>query len=213
MGRRYGRAYCGITPLVNCPLNKVKMTIIALVLPGFGVLYNFYNNSANSNRYSSFLKSAVAFLRRYVCNKKTEIVFIEDNCPIHCTAEIEKTIDDLNIALIPTVPYSPSLNGVVEGYFGFVKLHNIFTKGQCGEVEVKNEIMDNWIGISNNEFSIDISNSLYYEWRLRMKHCINGEPILSGHVEGEDGFMVNLDHLVNVTIDRKLEREPELFGQ
>ena len=163
IGRKYGRAYCGLTPLVNCPLDKIKMTIIASVLPGFGVLYKFYSRSVNSDNYSEFLKSAVDFIRRYICNKDTEIIFIEDNCPIHCTHTVEETIEDLKIALIPTVAYSPALNGVAEGYFGFIKNNNILTKGETGEVEVKNEIMNNWEKISNESFTVETTHSLYYE--------------------------------------------------
>lgn len=211
IGRKYGRAYCGLTPLVNCPLDKIKMTIIALVLPGFGVLYKFYSKSVNSNNYSDFLKSAVGFIRRYICNKDTEIIFFEDNCPIHCTHTVEETIEDLKIALIPTVSYSPALNGVAEGYFGFIKFNNILTKGETGEVEVKNEIMNNWENISNESFTVEITHSLYYEWKLRMKHCLKGEPIISGHIS-EDDFKVNLDQLTKVTIDRIIEREPQYFS-
>ena len=44
-----------------------------------------------------------------------------------------------------------------------------------------------------------------------MKHCLKGEPIISGHIS-EDDFMVNLDQLTKVTIDRLIEREPQYFG-
>ena len=210
IGRKYGRAYCGITPLVNCPLDRIKMTIIALALPGFGVFYKLYSNSANSENYSEFLKSAVEFIRRYICNKDTEILFIEDNCPIHCTHLVEKTIEDLKIALIPTVAYSPALNGIAEGYFGFIKLKNILNRGATGETEVKNAIMQNWENISNELFTVEETHSLYYEWKLRMKHCLKGEPIISGHIS-EDDFKVNLDHLTNVTIDKLIEHQPQFF--
>lgn len=159
IGRKYGRAYWGLTPLANCPLDKIKMTVIALVLPGFVVLYKFYSNSANNDNYAEFLRSAVDFIRRYIGNKDTEIIFFEDNCPIHCTHVVEETIEDLKIAVIHTVACSPALNGVVEGYFGFIKLNNILTKGEIGEVEVKNEIMKNWKNISNELFTVEQGHS------------------------------------------------------
>ena len=196
IGRKYGRAYWGLTPLANCPLDKIKMTVIALVLPGFVVLYKFYSNSANNDNYADFLRSAVDFIRRYIGNKDTEIIFFEDNCPIHCTHVVEETIEDLKIAVIHTVACSPALNGVVEGYFGFIKRNNILTKGETGEVEVKNEIMKNWKNISNELFTVVQGHSLYYEWKLRMKHCLKGEPILAGQL-----FFVPLSKNHDIILD------------
>ena len=34
----------------------------------------------------------------------------------------DESENELKIALIPIASYSPSLNGVVEGFFGFVKI-------------------------------------------------------------------------------------------
>ena len=71
--------------------------------------------------------------------------------------------------------------------------------------------MNNWEKLSNESFTVETTHSLYYEWKLRMKHCLKGEPIISGHIS-EDDFMVNLDKLTKVTIDRLIEREPQYFG-
>lgn len=90
-GRKYGRSYIGITPLANVPLIRIKCSIIALVLPGFGVLFEFINDAVNNLEYCKFLIEAVRFMRRYICNNKAEIVIIEDNCPIHSTPKVEET--------------------------------------------------------------------------------------------------------------------------
>lgn len=123
-GRKCGRGFCGITPVANCPLSKIKMTVIACVFPGFGVIYKIINNSACGADYANFLKEVILFCRQYLCNNDTEILLIEDNCPMHSKSYVKDVINELKFALIPIVPYSPSLNGVVEGYFGFVKIHN-----------------------------------------------------------------------------------------
>lgn len=72
---------------------------------------------------------------------KTEIVLFEDNCPIHGTEKVEKTIKKLNIALLP-VQYSPALNGVVEAYFCIIKMHLIAYSTVVGENEIKDGIIN-----------------------------------------------------------------------
>ena len=68
--------------------------------------------------FFKFYKKINNFLRKFICNKECEIVFIEDNCKIHQSEKVENEIINMNIAIIPTVQYSPSLNGVAEWYFG-----------------------------------------------------------------------------------------------
>lgn len=115
-GKRFYRRFCGIS--------KIKMTIMACVFPGFGVLYKKINNSAGGSDYANFINEVTLFYRKYFYNNETNIVLIEDNCPMHSNTKVKHLINELKIALIPIVPYSPSLNGVVEGYFGFIKTHN-----------------------------------------------------------------------------------------
>lgn len=201
-GPKKGRSFIGITPVVNCPLSKVKVSVLSLVLPGFGVLYQFYDGSVNNIQYSNFLKETVRFIRKHICNNKTEIIFIEDNCPIHSTSTVENTIQNLKIALIPIVPYSPSLNGVVEGLFSYVKNHFFRVIEQTDEDEIKNEIKDNWREIINKSFDLKEAHSLYKEWILRMKQCKNGQPIYSGHVEDDNSIQIDFNRLQYITVDR-----------
>lgn len=51
-GKNHGRAFTGITPLCNCPLNKVKMSVIALIFPGFGVLYKNFVLLSNKGDFA-----------------------------------------------------------------------------------------------------------------------------------------------------------------
>ena len=122
---------------MNCSLSKVKCSVIALVLPAFGVLYKFIDGAVDNIKYGEFLTESVRFIRRYLCNNETELVFIEDNCPIHNTINVENIINDLKIALLPIVQYSPSLNEVVEGYFGFIKAHNVRLSNETSQKSCK----------------------------------------------------------------------------
>lgn len=152
-GRRYGRAFAGITPVLNTPLSKIQMTIIAIVIPCYGVLFKFIEGACNGKEYAQFLREVMYFIRKYICNKDTEIIIIEDNCPLHSTEDVDDLIDEMKIALLPIVPYSPCLNECVEGYFGLTKTKNIMSSGELGEVSLKCEIKNNWIKTTKKHFN------------------------------------------------------------
>ncbi len=204
-GRKYGRSYIGITPLANVPLTKVKCSIIALVLPGFGVLFEFINDAVNNLEYCKFLVEAVRFMRRYVCNNRAEIVIIEDNCPIHSTPKVEETIEKLKIALLPIVQYSPSLNELVEAYFGFMKSNVIQLTNETANEAALDDIKENWKQISNDKFNLAIAQSFYYDWISRMKICKRGDPVFTGHIDAETTSDVTFNHLQYVPVERIVE--------
>lgn len=54
-GRCYGRALPGITPVMNCPLSKVKSTIVAIAILYYGILYTFIDQSCTGKEYARFL--------------------------------------------------------------------------------------------------------------------------------------------------------------
>lgn len=139
-GRTFGLAYAGITPVINCLLRKIKMNIISAVFPGFGVLYKIINKSVDVNEHGQFLSDINEFIRKYIYNNQTDIILIEDNCPMQRSKCVEIFLNHIAISLIPIVPYNPALNGVAEGYFGFVKLKNIPTAGNKGVLAQRREI-------------------------------------------------------------------------
>lgn len=199
IGIKYGRAFAGITPVINCPLKK-KMSFLSIVFPGFGILYKFVNKAVNGKDYSQFLSEVIEFARKYICNNQTEILIIEDNCPMHAAKCVEEQIPKLCISLIPIVPYSPSLNGVVEGYFGFVKLKNILTAGSKGEVAQRIEIEKNWKAITNIKFTLEIAQKLYKEWISRMDQCEKGFPLAQGHIKTRSD--INISKFTQIAVNR-----------
>lgn len=203
-GSKFGRAFVGITPLINSPLSNCVISVLACVVPAFGVLYKFFPSAVHGNDYATFLDDIINFFRIYVCSSNAQIVLIEDNCKIHCTQEVENTISKLNVALIPTVQYSPALNGVAEGYFGYVKLRHIDFSEQdmedlfdCDE----QKIQEKWSFISDNEFTNKISKKLYCEWKARMAQCVQGIPLVSGHIK-IDRFEKDAKRLTTVPVFR-----------
>lgn len=203
-GKKYGRSFVGITPLINSPLSHCKISVLSCVLPGYGVLYKFFSSAVHGSDYACFLKDITQFIRTYICSSNMQILFIEDNCKIHCTEEVEDIINKLKIALIPTVPYSPALNGVVEGYFGFIKLaHLEFYSDTCSNEPTcdEMEIRETWERISTLKFNDEIANSLYAEWKARMALCIQGIPLVSGHIK-INGFEKDAERLLSVKVFR-----------
>lgn len=169
-GRKYGRAYAAITPVLNNPLSKVKMTVIAMIIPSFGVLYKFIDNACTGLQYAQFLREAVHFIRRYICNSVADIIIIEDNCPMHCTKEVEKEVAALDIALLPIVQYSPSLNGPIENYYGLVKTNNILTKGAIGEIAIRSNIESNWKETTNKLVDEELTEMLFMNGNVECKY-------------------------------------------
>ena len=201
--KSYGRAFAGLTPVINCPLKKVKMSILSVVFPGFGTLYKFCHKSVDGAEYAQFLSDVNEFARKYICNNQVEILIIEDNCPMHNTKCVEEQIERLKISLIPIVPYSPALNGVVEGYFGFIKLKDIQAKGDT-ELALRCFIEESWKKISNEKFTVEIAQNLYREWVSRLKECIAGKPLVSEHIKIND--KINIDNLIDISVSRIIQQ-------
>lgn len=184
-GDKYGHAFIGITPLINCPLSNTKVSVLACVIPGFGVLYKYYGSSVLGCDYASFFEDVTNFLRKFVCSSNIQIVFIEDNCKIHNTIDVENIISKLKIAVIPTVPYSPALNGVVEGYFGYVKFKHVDSPQDNFDDPLKCDeqiIHEKWAAISDKDFTTKTTKKLYCQWKAHLAQCVQGLPLVSGHI-------------------------------
>ncbi|OHT13618.1 hypothetical protein TRFO_43303 [Tritrichomonas foetus] len=182
--------------MVNSPLSKAKVSILALVIPCFGVIYKYIEKSVLGDHYSDFLKECTDFLRRFIVDNTTEIVIIEDNCQIHKTSEVENTISTLQICVLPIVPYSPALNSVVEGYFGIMKGNQINSSYQ--EQHEKHlfvyQIEKQWNKTTKLLFTIEKQEKLYAEWLTRLHACIQGKPLFTGHVNRDttDSYLEKL---------------------
>ena len=116
-----GRALIGVVPVVEGILSNHKLSILSCVVPGFGVISRWFQGSVKGDDYAVFVSEVTDLIRRVVCSGSNKICLIHDNCRIHKTERVLKTIQEMKLEEFPTVPYSPHLNEVVEGYFGFQK--------------------------------------------------------------------------------------------
>lgn len=203
-GSKYGRSFLGITPLINSPLSQCKVSVLACVFPGFGVIYRFFGTSVLGTDYANFIRDVTNFLRIHICSSRVQIVLVEDNCKIHRTNDVEHAIEMLKIGVLPNVPYSPALNGVVEGYFGFIKMKHteIFSDESIEQPLCDDQhIRENWIRISDSEFTTKISKALYSEWKARLAQTIMGIPMVSGHIDSS--LHINSTHrLTSINVFR-----------
>lgn len=94
--KRRARGFYSVIPIVNRPLTTKKLTILAAIIPGFRLIYKWFEKSVNSHQYSIFLREISYICRTRLCNKNTQIILIQDNCPIHKTIEVSKEAKKIN---------------------------------------------------------------------------------------------------------------------
>ena len=89
------RGFVGITPLTLRDLQFARISIVAAVIPGYGVIYQWSNGkSVKGPQYCSFLKQVANIVRRFIGNGKTHINLIHDNASIHWTNDVKEVINN-----------------------------------------------------------------------------------------------------------------------
>lgn len=62
-------------------------------------------------------------------------------------------------------------------------------------------IRETWEKISTQKFDDSISNSLYAEWKAPMAKCVDGLPLVSGHINANE-YEKDAQRLLNVKVFR-----------
>lgn len=105
----------------------------------------------------------------------------------------------MNIVIIPTVQYSPSLNGVAEGYFGIIKEHSYINSANKRYISVMQSIKSTWKNISDNNFDGIKCEQLYFEWIQRIQACKRGEPLYTCLLSEDK--IVPIDHVKRIKVN------------
>ena len=100
-----GSGFVGITPLITGELADTRPSILACLVPGFGVLWRWEDGAITGDVYASFLRYAIDIIRRCVVSGQTQIIVVQDNCRIHETAEVKLAVSESQVSVMPTVPY------------------------------------------------------------------------------------------------------------
>ena len=189
------RGIIGVTPLTVRNLRQQRTSVVAAVIPGFGVIYKWSKGlSIDNTQYKEFLLEVFDVVRRYIGTGDTKIVLIHDNASIHWTTEVINAINANNVILMPTIPYSPQLNYLAECYFGI-------TKGEIAKMSVPNyilleskkdserflkEIHKKWDDATIKIFDAKTTADMFDEWVCILKDCVDGKPLgHDGHHEHE----------------------------
>lgn len=175
------RGFVGITPLTLRDLQFARISIVAAVIPGYGVIYQWSNGkSVKSPQYCSFLKQVANIVRRFIGNGRTQITLIHDNASIHWTNEVKEVINNERFELIPTVPYSPQLNYLVECYFGLMKEHiSLIDIPPVVDEEIVEMVKYQWDVSTRNHYNGETTSKVFSEWTEILEDCMKGVPL--GH--------------------------------
>ena len=129
------------------PMKGVHISMLACVIPGFGVSVYFKLGGIDKKTYKLFIDNNAMFIRDFIGDEQTEIYFINDNATIHKLMEESK--DEEQYTMIFTIPYSPQTNGPVENFFGttkskFIRLGYV---AQGNQANILNEVKERIINI------------------------------------------------------------------
>ena len=182
-----GRALIGVVPVVEGILSDRKLSILSCVVPGFGVISKWFDESVKGSDYAQFIREVTDLIRRVICTGSYKICLIHDNCKIHKTNETLNAIQQMNLTELPTVPYSPQLNDVVESYFGFQKkeMANFQTPYSLLTKELTILIKKRWSEAELN-FTPKISERFYSKWIATLRECKDGIPLSSKRIYVEE---------------------------
>ena len=198
-----GRALVGVVPVVEGILSKRKLSILSCVVPGFGVISKWFRGSVKGKDYALFIREVTDLIRRAVCSGSSKLCLIHDNCRIHKNSETQIAIQEMRLTELPTVPYSPHLNEVVEAYFGFQKteMANFETNALFLDDSLEQEIKERW-SMAENKFTPKISERFYAKWISILEMCKKGFPLTSQSIHCDAQYLTSLRN--NVLTYRKI---------
>ena len=194
--RQKARGFMSVVPITTRPLFRGSISNIACVIPGFGVIYKWYNGGVNSKIYAKFIRDAAYIVRNKLCNEQTQIVFVNDNASIHKTKLVIQTAIKCKVNIAYTVPYSPQTNIPVENYFAQMK-HVVCYKFQAVSEEqcdtnklplqhkhmaIKDYILRQWDWQTKTYYDYENTSKIYGVWLNVLDMCIEGCALTGQHI-------------------------------
>ena len=176
----------------NKQIQCEHISLLACIVPGFGIFMQFVEKSIKADIYESFMKAVSKACREYICNPNTHLIFVNDNATIHKAKNMTGIDEKYNFDLIFTIPYSPHTNGPIENFFGF-------TKKKYASQEKKHEhnpnitALDKISGdiakIMHNDFDIENSEKYFNHVLAQWDECKNCMPLVSYKLKRDPPFM------------------------
>lgn len=126
---------------------------------------NFVSNKMTGNSYKNMLQSVFPQIQELFGH--LQMIFQQDNAPIHNARVVKSWIESQNVELLPWPPYSPDLN-IIENVWGWLT-----RKVYEGDKQYEsNEELIAGIEAAWAEISLDYLKSLYYSLKDRMFEVI-----------------------------------------
>ena len=175
--------FIGINPEVVTTMHKFSFNMIAMVVPGFGVIYQLTTETTTHQVYVNFLKEAFKVVRTLICDENQRLVLIHDNAKYHRHDSVVECLKNLAINELPIIPYSPQLNEVAECLFGFCKQKSKLEKisNPPFKRKLQKVAMRNWEDVIV-QYDARRSAIYYGVWKVILKRCIKGKPLTSDHI-------------------------------
>lgn len=193
--KKKARGFYSVTPLVNKPLTAKKMTIFVAIIPGFGTVYKWYDKSVKGHQYAKFLREISFIFRNNIGNPSSQIVIVQDYCPIHKTLEVNTEIERNKLNVFNIIPYSPQLNLLAENYFAQLKFHVLYDFTALPNEEINRSyikehiippykilIMKQWEATTEQHYDSHSTARIFGAGKNVLDLCIAGETLNGQHI-------------------------------
>lgn len=195
--RKRARGFISMIPTTNKPHFSKNISNLACVIPGFGVIYRWYNRGVHGEDYAKFIRDASFIIRNKICNEQTQIIFVNDNATIHKTENVKEMAARCKINLLYTVPYSPQMNLPAENYFCQMK-HVVCYKFlavqgenvdrrqapiQHGIQAYKDYVLQQWDMHTKQCYDYLSTAKIYGSWLNILNMCAEGKALTGQHIE------------------------------
>ena len=179
--RKISMGFAGIDMAYHTPMKKRNISILTCVIPGVGVAMLLVKGSINAQKYFKFLKQVDSDIRKFVCNNKTHIIYINDNATIHKESKKEPKFLHQKLDILYTVAYSPHLNAGVENFFSFIKEKledvNPETFLNLNDIQLLDKMCEKLLDILKESDIAEKTRGWYANSIAQWRRCAQGFPL------------------------------------
>ena len=165
----------GVTPILNQNINLYTISLLAAIIPGYGTICKWFKNGVLNDSYSTFLVELSYIIKTHILSENNTVIFIMDNCKIHKTKDVQKSMKATGFLYLYTIPYSPHLNLPVESYFGNCKgsINEYPSRNKMLLDGIYNAIISLWHNADTVYGDYIHTAKLYKAWVSILQQCKN----------------------------------------
>ena len=188
-GKIKGRNITGITITQKSHMYaNGNITLGLWCLPFIGRVFEVRQYGYTAPAYAGFILRGSHIIKNIALHPDMKMFVVQDNCSIHKNNSPIQSFNIANLPSIPTIQYSPELNGVVENAFKGIKtdeLYNILNKATSFQQKI-DQIQNYLIHKFQNEDENAMKASLKH-WLAILDECEEGYPLTGQlHIKPDD---------------------------